>query len=71
LLERARKNLETYPGEFSRIDLAALRETMATWRNGIGSGAEPPEFPKIRELQIKNINHEGHEVTRRKTSGRT
>jgi predicted metal-dependent hydrolase len=62
LLERARKNLAEYPGEFGGIGLTALLDSMAAWHEAIGSGTELPQFPKIREL-----NHQECEVTRRKT----
>lgn len=77
LLERARKNLAAYPEEFGGIGLESLLSSMAAWREAIGSGAKFPEFPKIcelenhqpeiRELNIGELNHDGHGVTRKKT----
>jgi predicted metal-dependent hydrolase len=67
LLERARKNLLEYPGDFGGIELSALLHSISAWREAIGSGVEVPEFPKLKELKVKESSHEGHEVTRRKT----
>jgi uncharacterized protein len=67
LLERARKNLLEYPGDFGEIELSALLHSISAWREAIGSGAELLEFPKVKELHVKESNHEGHEVTQRKT----
>jgi uncharacterized protein len=67
LLERARKNLVEYPGDFGGIELSALLHSMAAWREAIGSGAELPEFPKLKELNVKESNHEGTKLARRKT----
>ena len=47
LLERARKNLVAYPGEFKGISVTALLASMATWRDSLSSGCEAPVFPKI------------------------
>jgi uncharacterized protein len=51
LLERARKNLAEYSGDFGGIRLTTLLDSIAAWRETIGSGAELPAFPKIVELK--------------------
>jgi predicted metal-dependent hydrolase len=50
LLERARKNLIAYPGNFGGIDLGALLEGMATWRDAVacGSVVAHPEIERIK-----------------------
>ena len=61
LLERARRNLAEYPGEFGGIQLTALLESTAAWRDAIAAGEKSPLWPKISEL-----NHKHQESTRRK-----
>jgi uncharacterized protein len=57
LLQRARENLAAYPSEFGGIGLTTLLNSVAAWREAIGSGAELPEFPKIHELEkIHGLN---------------
>ena len=50
LLERARKNLLPYPDKFGGIDLEALLEGMAIWRDALacGSVAAHPEIERIK-----------------------
>lgn len=64
LLERARRNLAEYPGEFCGIALASLLSSMGAWRDAIGVDDELPEFPSIREtgirgLENRKLNREG------------
>ena len=50
LLERARKNLITYPGKFDGIDLGSLLQGMETWRDAVacGSVAAHPKIERIK-----------------------
>jgi len=49
LLERARKNLVKYPGEFGGIRVTALCASLEHWRDSLSSGTNVPEFPKLDE----------------------
>jgi predicted metal-dependent hydrolase len=47
LLARAYRNLSPYPDSFGGIDLAALRQSLATWRLALERGAPLPPLPRI------------------------
>jgi len=54
LLERARKNLAGYPEDFGGIRVTALLASLATWRDSLSTGAAPPTFPLVDEIEEKS-----------------
>ena len=51
LMERARKNLVEYPGEFAGIRVAFLCASLAGWRESLTSGKAVPAFPELNEVE--------------------
>jgi hypothetical protein len=47
LLERARRNLAAYPGEFKGVAVTALLESLATCRESLSSDGSVRVFPKL------------------------
>ncbi len=51
LLDRARRNLGTYPAEYGGVDLDGLRQSVDLWREALHQGCATPAFPKLRMAQ--------------------
>ena len=51
LLDRARRNLGTYPAEYGGVDLAGLLDSVDRWRDALHQGSPAPPFPKLRMAQ--------------------
>jgi predicted metal-dependent hydrolase len=51
LLERSRRNLAVYPEDFGGIQLTALIQSLAAWRESLLSGSPQPAFPKIHRIE--------------------
>ena len=48
LLERAIRNLSSYPAQHAGLDLAALLENLTQWRETQEKEATPPAFPQVK-----------------------
>jgi uncharacterized protein len=48
LLERAIRNLSSYPAQHEGLDLAALLENLTQWRETHDEEATPPVFPQVK-----------------------
>jgi predicted metal-dependent hydrolase len=48
LLERAIRNLSSYPAQHAGLDLAALLENLTQWRETHGDEATRPAFPQVK-----------------------
>jgi predicted metal-dependent hydrolase len=51
LLERSRKNLAVYPGDFGGIRVTALVVSLAAWRESLLAGKPNPAFPKVHRTE--------------------
>lgn len=51
LLDRARRNLATYPAEYGGVDLGALLQSVDRWREALHQGRPAPPFPQLRMAQ--------------------
>jgi len=51
LLDRARRNLATYPAEYGGVDLGALLESVDRWREALHQGSPAPPLPQLRMAQ--------------------
>lgn len=51
LLDRARRNLSTYPAEYGGVDLGGLLDSVDRWREALHQGNPAPPFPKLRMAQ--------------------
>lgn len=51
LLDRARRNLGTYPAEYGGVDLGALLQSVDRWREALHQGRPAPPFPQLRMAQ--------------------
>jgi predicted metal-dependent hydrolase len=47
VMKRAGQNLASYPGQFSGVDLIALRQSIGEWQQAIGDGSPVPPLPKL------------------------
>lgn len=50
VLERAIRNLAEPPGSFGRIELAALLQSLAQWREALDNNSSLPALPRIQDL---------------------
>jgi uncharacterized protein len=48
LLERARRNLASYPDNHGGLDLTILLRSLDRWRDALDQGHEPPPLPRLR-----------------------
>lgn len=48
LLERAIRNLSSYPAQHAGLDLAALLENLTEWRETHDEETTPPAFPQVK-----------------------
>src|SRR5579864_4370582 len=51
LLDRARKNLVTYPQDFGGIRVTVLLASMEQWRESLLTGRPVPAFPEVRKIE--------------------
>ena len=51
LLDRARRNLATYPAEYGGVDLGGLLDSVDRWRDALHQGSPAPPFPQLRMAQ--------------------
>ena len=47
-MERAIRNLSSYPAQHAGLDLAALLENLTQWRETQEKEATPPAFPQVK-----------------------
>jgi uncharacterized protein len=53
LLERARRNLSTYPAEYGGVDLDGLLQSVDRWREALHHGSTAPPFPQLHMEQSR------------------
>jgi predicted metal-dependent hydrolase len=51
LLDRARRNLSTYPAEYGGVDLGGLLDSVDRWRDALHQGSPAPPLPQLRMAQ--------------------
>jgi predicted metal-dependent hydrolase len=51
LLDRARRNLATYPAEYGGVDLGGLLDSVDRWREALHQGSPAPPLPQLRMAQ--------------------
>ena len=51
LLDRARRNLGTYPAEYGGVDLGGLLDSVDRWREALHQGSPAPPLPQLRMAQ--------------------
>jgi hypothetical protein len=51
LLDRARRNLGTYPAEYGGVDLGGLLDSVDQWRDALHQGSPAPPLPHLRIAQ--------------------
>ena len=53
LLERARRNLSTYPAKYGGVDLDGLLQSVDRWREALHHGSTAPPFPQLHVAQSR------------------
>lgn len=51
LLERARRNLGSYPAEYGGVDLGGLLQALDQWHEALHQGRPAPPFPQLRRAE--------------------